>query len=144
MVIEPKKDTIVTPPVVAEPIKKDTVVVTPAPKVDPVVIEPKKDTIVTPPVVAEPIKKDTVVVPPAPKVEPLRADSTIQPIIKTDSAKVEINKDSSLPKEAKKELNNQLLNEADGFEADDRKNNREAIKPLIIETQEEEPIKPKY
>ena len=127
-VVEPKKDTIITPPApIAEPVKKDTVVIPQAP-----VVEPKKDTIITPPTpVVEPVKRDTVVTPPAPPVVEQKKDSVIAPIVpvipKVDSAKVEVYKDSTLPKEPKKE-NDHLLNEDPNENGGNRKNNPPATR----------------
>jgi len=125
VVAEPKKDTVVpAPAAVIEPVKKDTVVVTPppAPKIEPVVIEPKKETVVPAPTpVVEPVKKDTVV---APKVEP-KKDSAVAPPVpvtpKVDSVKTEVNKDSTLPKEIKKE-NDHLQSDDRNNEDEDNKN----------------------
>ncbi len=137
LVVEPKKDPVIVPPApVAEPVKKDTVVTPQAP-----VVEPKKDTVIAPPVpVAEPAKKDTVVTPPAPIVEP-KKDSVIAPIVpvipKVDSAKVEVNRDSTLPKEPKKE-NDHLLNEDPNENGGNRKNNPPATRDANKEYNKEQ------
>ena len=120
-VVEVKKDTVVVPPTPVTPkeetpvveVKKDTAVTPPAPvtpKVETPVIEPKKDTIVASPTPVVEAKKDTVVTPPTaviPKVEPIKKDTATVPSSpvtpKVDSAKTEVPKDSSLPKEIKKE-----------------------------------------